>query len=137
MVKNTRAYVDTSAFIALLDKSDLDNPLFVELFSDPPRLLTSSLVISEGQAWFLRRYDTRRALRFLSFINSLVALEIDPVDKRLIHEASVLLQRFSDQELSLTDAVGLALMSRNRIQTCWSTDRHLGLTGVPLVKAHQ
>ncbi|MEI6790520.1 MAG: PIN domain-containing protein [Myxococcaceae bacterium] len=132
MAKKTKAYVDTSAFIALLDKSDSHNPLFKELFLEPPRLLTSSLVISEGQAWFLRRYDSRRALGFLDFINLLDNLEINPVDTSLIQEASKLLKHFSDQELTLTDAIGLVLMSKNKIQTCWSTDRHLGLTGVSL-----
>lgn len=86
-------------------------------------------MISEGQAWFLRRYDTRRALGFLDFINLLDNLEINPVDTSLIQEASKLLKHFSDQELTLTDAIGLVLMSKNKIQTCWSTDRHLGLTG--------
>ncbi|HEY2729798.1 MAG TPA: hypothetical protein VGK52_07640, partial [Polyangia bacterium] len=47
--------------------------------------------------------------------------------------ATDLLRRFSDQDLTLTDAVGLHLMKTQRLRTCWSTDFHLGLTGVPLV----
>jgi hypothetical protein len=35
--------------------------------------------------------------------------------------------------LTLTDAVGLHVMSASRIQACWSTDRHLGLAGASLV----
>jgi hypothetical protein len=35
----------------------------------------------------------------------------------------------------LTDAVGLHVMTTRRIRICWSTDFHLGLTGVPLVIA--
>ena len=31
------------------------------------------------------------------------------------------------------DAHGLAVMSSRHIAVCWSTDRHLGLTGVTLV----
>ena len=50
-----------------------------------------------------------------------------------VKAATALLRRFGDQRLTLTDAVGLQLMKTRRIQTCWSTDRHLGLTGVPLV----
>jgi len=44
-----------------------------------------------------------------------------------------MLQKFADQNLTLADAHGLTLMGAKRIQTCWSMDRHLGLTGVPLV----
>lgn len=32
----------------------------------------------------------------------------------------------------LVDTLGLHSMGVRRIKTCWSTDRHLGLTGVPL-----
>ena len=45
----------------------------------------------------------------------------------------VLLRKSQDQDLTLTDAVGLSLMATRRMQTCWSTDYHLGLTGVALV----
>jgi len=44
-----------------------------------------------------------------------------------------LLRRFSDQDLTMTDAVGLHLSTALRVRTIWSTDFHLGLTGVPLV----
>lgn len=133
MARKIRAYVDTSAFIAFLDKSDSYHAFFSDLFLNIPSLLTSSLVISEGHAWFLRRYDTRRALRFLEFVQLLPNLEITPVDVSLIHESTLVLTKFHDQELTLTDATGLVLMNKNKISSCWSTDRHLGLTGVPLI----
>jgi predicted nucleic acid-binding protein len=44
-----------------------------------------------------------------------------------------LLRRFSDQDLTMTDAVGLHLAANLRVKSVWSTDFHLGLTGVPLV----
>ena len=40
---------------------------------------------------------------------------------------------FPDQDLTVTDAVGLHEMRARGIASCWSTDHHLGLTGVPLV----
>ena len=33
----------------------------------------------------------------------------------------------------MTDVVGLHVMRERKIKTCWSTDFHLGLTGVPLI----
>jgi predicted nucleic acid-binding protein len=76
MVRKTECYVDTSVFIAFLDRSDSYHPLFRRLFSNPPRLVTSALVLAEGHGWFLRRYDTRRAIQFLSFIDELPALTL-------------------------------------------------------------
>ena len=133
MAKKTKAYLDTGALISFRDRSDSFHPLFVQLFSDPPPLVTISLVIAEGHGWFLRRYDRTRALQFLDFVKELLVLEIVPVGQEVIAGATALLQRFSDQDLTLADACGLWLMQRQRVTACWSTDRHLGLTGVPLV----
>jgi len=133
-LRRTRAeaYVDTSAFIAFLDRSDSYHPVFRRLFAQPPALLTSALVIAEGHGWFLRRYDQRRALEFLSFIRDLAVLQVAPFGPDELPEATALVQRFADQRLTLADAHGLVLMRQMRVRVCWSTDRHLGLTGVPL-----
>ena len=42
------------------------------------------------------------------------------------------LRRFADQDLTMTDAIGLHVMHELAIESCWSTDFHLGLTGVAL-----
>jgi hypothetical protein len=42
-------------------------------------------------------------------------------------------KKFGDQALTLADAHGLVIINQHHISTCWSTDRHLGLTGAKLV----
>ena len=133
MAGRTKAYVDTSALIAFVDRSDTHHALFRRLFSEPPALLTTTLVVAEGHAWFLRRYDRTRALQFLSMIEDMKPLEVAAVGATEQMGAGKLLRRFSDQDLTLTDAAGLYVMNRHKIRSCWSTDFHLGLTGVPLV----
>lgn len=133
MARNPDAYIDTSALIAFADRSDSYHALFARLFADPPKLVTTALVVAEGQGWFLRRYDQTRALMFLALVEDLQPLLIVETGAADVQAAIALLRRFSDQRLTLTDAVGLHLMQTRRIQTCWSTDRHLGLTGVRLV----
>jgi len=133
MATKTRAYVDTSALIAFLDRSDSYHPLFRRLFSSPPSLVTSALVIAEGHGWFLRRYDENRAIQFLNFIDALSVLTIQPFDHEELARASNLVKKFSDQSLTLADAHGLSILTEHRISTCWSADRHLGLTGAKLV----
>ena len=56
-----------------------------------------------------------------------------PVGKKEMTAGAAILRRFSDQSLTLVDAVGLHLMSVRRIRSCWSADFHLSLTGVPLL----
>jgi predicted nucleic acid-binding protein len=133
MAGKTDAYVDTSALIAFVDRSDSYHLTFRTLFAKPPSLLTTTLVIAEGHAWFLRRYDRTRALQFLAMIEDMTPLTVAAVGPKEQTAASQLLRRFSDQDLTVTDAVGLHLMKSQRLRVCWSTDRHLGLLGVPLV----
>lgn len=133
MATMTKAYVDTSALIAFRDRSDSFNSLFVQLFSNPPPLVTTPLVIAEGQGWFLRRYDRGRAFQFLDFIEKLKCLTIIPIGKKELTASKTFIQKFSDQRLTLTDACGLWLMKKMNISSCWSTDRHLSLTGKKLV----
>ena len=127
-------YVDISALIAFLDKSDSYHPLYRRLFSQPPPLVTSALVIAEGHGWFLRRYDGRRAIEFLGFVDELPGMRIEPFDHVQIAAVRPLVLRFADQPLTLADLHGLAIMNQRRIRTCWSTDRRLGLSGAALVK---
>ncbi len=126
-------YADTSGFIAFLDRSDSYHPLFRRLFADPPPVLTSALVIAEGHGWFLRRYDNRRAIQFLQFIDELAPLRIGSFDAGALAGAAQIVRKFADQQLTLADAHGLLIMSADRVTTCWSTDRRLGLTGARLV----
>jgi predicted nucleic acid-binding protein len=132
MAKKAEIYADTSAFIAFVDRSDTHHPLFRRLFSDPPRVITTSLVVAEGHAWFLRRYDRTRALQFLALIEDLTLLTVVSVGSNEITAAARVMRKFSDQDLTLADAVGLHLMNALRVKICWSTDFHLGLMGVPL-----
>jgi predicted nucleic acid-binding protein len=127
-----KTYVDTSAFIAFLDRSDTHHALFRRLFSHASELITTTLVIAEGHGWFLRRYDRTRALQFLAMIEDMKPLTVLPIGAAELAGATKLLRKFSDQNLTLTDAAGLYLMQAQRIKHCWSSDFHLGLTGATL-----
>jgi len=90
-------------------------------------------VIAEGHGWFLRRYDQHRAIQFLAFVDALPRLTIRGFDASELNKAGRIVKKFADQKLTLADAHGLMIMRELRIQSCWSTDRHLGSEGVPLV----
>ena len=132
MARRTDAYVDTSAFIAFADRSDTHHDTFRRLFARPPRLLTATLVVAEGHGWFLKRYDRTKALQFIAMIEAMTPLEVVEVGADQQRGGAWMLRRFSDQDLSMTDAIGLFIMKTRRITQCWSTDRHLGLAGATL-----
>jgi predicted nucleic acid-binding protein len=133
----TKSYADTSAFIAFLDRSDSYHHLFLRLFSEPKRLVTSALVIAEGHGWFLRRYDIRRATQFLAFIDVLPNLTIIGFDSKELGAASRVVKKYADQPLTLADAHGIAIMREQKVSLCWSTDRHLAIGGATLITDRQ
>lgn len=133
MAQRTECYVDTSAFIAFLDRSDSYHPVFRKLFSKPPALVTSALVVAEGHGWFLRRYDSQRAVQFLAFLDALPALKILRFGAEELTVTAGFVKKFADQKLTLADSHGLTILRERRIAICWSTDRHLTLTGASLV----
>jgi predicted nucleic acid-binding protein len=104
MAAKTEAYVDTSALIAFADRSDSYHHLFRRAFSDPPALITTPLVISEGQAWFVRRFDSYRGLEFISMVESMTFLKLIAVGKKEMTAGAAILRRFSDQDLTLVAA---------------------------------
>src|ERR1022692_4322274 len=106
MARKTECYVDTSAWIAFLDRSDSYHPLFRRLFSQPPPLVTSSLVVAEGHGWFLRRYDAARAIQFLNFVQEL-GPPIRQFDEEELTKTSRIVKKFADQRLTLADGHGL------------------------------
>ena len=133
MARKAEAYVDTSALIALLDRSDTYHALFRQLFAAPPKLMTTGLVIAEGHAWFLKRYDRHRAMHFMAMIEVMTPLMVFPIGQPEINSGTNIMRKFKDQDLTLADAVGLHQMAAHRLRVCWSTDFHLGLTGAQLV----
>ena len=78
------------------------------------------------------RYDSGRAIQFMAFIADLAPLAVVPFDGDALGAAGRLVRKFADQRLTLADAYGLAIMAQRRTAACWSTDRHLGLTGAKL-----
>ena len=62
-----------------------------------------------------------------------MVLAIQAFDATALSKSAAIAKKFGDQRLTLADAHGLVLMRERRITSCWSTDRHLGLTGIPLV----
>jgi hypothetical protein len=66
-------------------------------------------------------------------IEVMTPLGIASVGPAELTGAGILLRRYSDQNLTMTDAVGLYLMQEFRVASCWSTDFHLALGGARLV----
>ncbi|GAB4361818.1 MAG: hypothetical protein OHK0021_05870 [Bryobacter sp.] len=133
MAARTEVYLDSGGLIAFLDDSDSFHSLYRRLFSDPPRLVSSFLVLTETNGWFLRRYDRRKAEQFLAFLDRFGACRFVPFDEGAIAEVAGVIRNYRDQKLTFADAHGLAIIKARKIQTVWATDWHWTLGGARLV----
>lgn len=66
-------------------------------------------------------------------IEVMTPLHVVPLGTSEQRGAAAVLRKFSGQDLTLADALGLHLMRERRVRLCWSTDFRLGLSGVRLV----
>jgi len=119
----TSVFVDTSAFYALADRTDLRHSSakrFVELNTE--LLVTSNLVIHETITLIRTRLGHAAAVKFgrrLFDEHITPVLWVTPRDER---EAWATFQRYRDKQFSFTDCSSFALMQRHGIPSAFAFD---------------
>jgi uncharacterized protein len=126
-------FVDTSAWFAVADSGEsshtIATTIFRQLLRSSVRLITSDLVIAESQILFRRRIGPEAANVFLDSVNHSPSIEIVFLDQETEIEAKRLLDKFADQDLSLTDAVSFAIMKARKMRTAFTLDKHFAIAG--------
>ena len=140
MTMFARLFIDTGGFIALADRSDVYHSQATEFYrSLKPHVkrLTSLLVVSEAYTWLLYHINSAVAGKWLGFMEEAEeqgVLSVLYPDQKLERKARRLLHRYSDQQLSYTDAVTLAILQEYpEIDAIFSFDRHMALAGILVV----
>ncbi len=134
-------FVDTGAWIALLNKKDqyhLDAVNVLEgLHQQQMRLLTTDYVIDETVTRI--RYDTNHSLAvlFLNRIDLLIETEILTVvqiDETVFTAAKMLFLQYDSVRLSFTDCTSFAICSMKSITKAFAFDRHFQMMGIDLLQ---
>jgi predicted nucleic acid-binding protein len=127
-------FLDSGIFIAFLNRHDQWHTQATALFNlARPRWNTSYLVVSEAYSWFLHRHGEEAARSFRAFVDKLDGLKIHEVTAEHHRQVERMLDRLRGAKVSYVDASSLCLLERHKIAKVWSTDFHLGLTGVEVV----
>lgn len=127
-------FIDSGAFVALLDRSDASHEDVEVLFeSPPPAWTTSYLVVAETYGWFLHRIGEAAARIFRDFLSDLPRLTILDAESR--HHALVCrrLDHLRGRKLTYVDASALVWLRERRIEVVWGTDRHLTVEGATVI----
>ncbi len=126
-------FIDTSAWVAVADASESSHevviPIYKQLLKSASKLITTDLVIAESQILLRRRLGVDAANLFLDSTNHSPSIEIVFLDQEMEVAAKKVLEKFSDQELSFTDAVSFTIMKSRKIRTAFTLDKHFAIAG--------
>jgi uncharacterized protein len=132
-----RVFVDTSAWLAVIDSSDVHHAeaarIYTGLLNSQTSLVVTILVIAETQIWLRRRLGAKAALTFLKNVNESPRIEIVYVDASLEKKAKQILRQYADQDFSLTDALSFAWMKEAGLSDAFAYDQHFAIAGFDLV----
>jgi predicted nucleic acid-binding protein len=125
--------VDTSAWYALIDTGERARPRVAralrEAIEGRYRIITTNLIVAETHALLLRRFGRDVALAFLREIRSEPNVVVESTREAEDLARLDWLERFEDQDFSLTDAVSFAVMSERRISKALTLDPHFSVAG--------
>ena len=118
-------FVDTSAWYALVDKSDRDHTSAVDLIKKVNRpLVTSNYIFDETLRLLKIRLGAKVAINFCQKLwNQEVATLIRVTEKDESRAWELFIQ-YEDKGFSFTDCTSFALMERLKINTVFAFDEH-------------
>ena len=129
-------FVDTSAWYPLLVRAHPDHDGVAAalrgMVSRHRRLVTTNLVIAETHALLLRRTSHSAALAFARTVGeapNVVVRSSAELEESALNDW---LERYGDQDFSLTDAVSFAVMAERGIEEALSLDHHFAVAGFRL-----
>jgi|SRR5579863_3718776 len=135
-----RIFVDTSAWIDLMNKSERHHIAAVAFHKSLPAAtlrVTSWGVVAETFTWIRYHIGGREAFRWLALKETMERqgfLQLVFPDSQMEVGVRKVIDRFGDQPLSYVDAFSIALIqSRPDIDAVFAFDYHMTLTGRPVL----
>ncbi len=134
----TGAFLDTSGWFAALSPREARHKpalaAYRRLIERKTTLVTTNLVVAEMQILISRFRGPAEGVRFLDSLYQDPSHEVVFVD-RDTERAAVdrWLRRFTDQRLSLADAVSFEVMNARRLRHALALDAHFELAGFELL----
>lgn len=136
-VHRQRVFADTSAYAALVDRTDVDHQDAVKirarLITERWRVYTTNFVVAETHALLLTRHDRSVAARALRDIEQSAGTTVVRAEEQDEQRARQIIDLYQDKDFSLTDAISFAVMERLEIGYAFTFDRHFAQYGFALL----
>lgn len=128
-----KVFVDTAAWIALLNGSDAlhsrAKQVMNELIQQKVLLVTTEFVLLEVADALSIPAIRSQTVAFINGLRQLSILEIIPVSQTLFVEGWMLYSQRSDKEWGLTDCSSFVVMTQQKITQSFTSDRHFEQAG--------
>jgi predicted nucleic acid-binding protein len=133
-----QAFLDTSGWFAALSSKEAHHRLAMTTYrgwiEEGRQLVTTNLVLSEMQILLMRFRGVSAGVQFLDSVHQDPGHDVIYVDRDLERAAVARwLHRFSDQQISLADAVSFEVMRQPRIRSVLALDEHFTTAGFDAV----
>ena len=131
-----RVFVDSSAYLALLDRQDKNHPaataLVRQLAAEHFRQFTTNTLIIETHSLLLSRMGLREATQFLRAMEqtNTVIVRARAADEE---RAKAIIFHYGDKDFSLADAISFVVMERLGIRRAFTFDRHFAQYGLTVL----
>lgn len=134
--KNNSIFIDSGGFIASMVISDRHykaaSQFMDKILSSKETLVTSNLVIAETYPLIYRFSNYKNAIRFFDIVSKTSKagfIKIIFSTAEHYRVADEILRKYSNQDLSLVDAVSFAIMRELKINRVFGFDSHFLLEG--------
>ena len=131
-----KIFVDTWAWYALADKSDVDHSIAEEtnkqLLDDGYLLVTTNNVLSESVTLMRYKLNHFVAVKFWNMTQQLVEsgfVEVVRVNEWHEQKAWEIFEKYDDQKFSLVDCTSFAVMQDLSLSEVFTGDHHFSIMG--------
>ena len=126
-------FVDTSAWFPLADPEDPAHGVVARALRAAVRrgrrIVTTNLVVAETHALLVRRIHRAAGLAFLREIGRDPQIVVTSTPEHAARAQRDWLERYDDQDFSLTDAVSFAVMTERDTPEALALDHHFRTAG--------
>ena len=128
-----KVFVDTAAWIALLNSSDALNPPALQVMNRLQQqkafLVTTEFVLLEVADALSAPAMRTQTVAFINGLRQLNVLHIIPISQALLTSGWQLYSQRPDKEWGLTDCISFVVMTQERIAIAFTSDRHFQQAG--------